>query len=412
MKNKLLLFILFLTIISCSNDKKEKEPANTSTTTEIPKEYITSDFRKNGIYSNLNLTTEAQWDSVNQLKHHSKPVPRHRLRKEYKTFGWHLYSSGSAYKSYNFSLLWGISYFSYQVNPETGSYKSIHQWKTTALIDSAKVHQCKVFLSVSNFGSKNNSKFLSNPKAQETLIDSLTSLLKLRDADGINIDFEGVPKKNKQAFSNFLINLSTKLHTSNPKYSISLALYAVDRNRIFDIKTINPYIDVYTLMGYDYYGSFSDQAGPISPLNSSKQWGENSVSHSIDYYLNEGVDPNNLIVGLPYYGGEWQTKTVSIPSKTDHFIKHYSYTRIKEILESNRLGIAYDTISSSAYSVFKSKEGKPKQIWFEDSLSLSHKYDWIKSKKLSGIGIWALGYDHGNTELWELLANKFGEKKE
>ncbi len=412
MKSKLLLSILFLTIIACGTDKKEKEPVNISNTSEISKEYTTSDFRKKGIHSNLNLTSEAQWDSINKLKHHYKLASKHHLRKEYRTFGWHLYSSGSAYKSYNFSLLWGISYFSYQVNPETGSYKNIHQWKTTALIDSAKIHQCKVFLSVSNFGSKNNSKFLSNPKAQETLIDSLTTLLKLRNADGINIDFEGVPKRSKQDFSNFLINLSTKLRASNSKYLVSLALYAVDQNKIFDIKTINPYIDIYTLMGYDYYGSFSDQAGPISPLNSSIQWGENSVAHSIDYYLDQGVYPNDLIVGLPYYGGEWQTKTVSIPSKTDHFIKHYSYTRIKEIIESNHVEVKYDTISSSAYSVFKDTEDNPRQIWFEDSISLSHKYDWIKSKKLSGIGIWALGYDHGNPELWHLLANKFGGEKE
>jgi spore germination protein YaaH len=52
------------------------------------------------------------------------------------------------------------------------------------------------------------------------------------------------------------------------------------------------------------------------------------------------------------------------------------------------------------------------QLWYDDSISLSHKYDWVKNKKLSGVGIWALGYDHGDTELWELLANKFGEKEE
>lgn len=35
------------------------------------------------------------------------------------------------------------------------------------------------------------------------------------------------------------------------------------------------------------------------------------------------------------------------------------------------------------------------------------KYDWIKEKQLGGVGIWALGYDNGHTELWKLLAQKF-----
>ncbi|MGE3801987.1 MAG: hypothetical protein AB7H80_13280, partial [Candidatus Kapaibacterium sp.] len=31
--------------------------------------------------------------------------------------------------------------------------------------------------------------------------------------------------------------------------------------------------------------------------------------------------------------------------------------------------------------------------------------------ELGGVGIWALGYDNGYTELWELLGMKFGKKK-
>ncbi len=32
-------------------------------------------------------------------------------------------------------------------------------------------------------------------------------------------------------------------------------------------------------------------------------------------------------------------------------------------------------------------------------------------KKIGGVGIWALGYDNGYTELWELIAEKFSEKE-
>jgi hypothetical protein len=39
--------------------------------------------------------------------------------------------------------------------------------------------------------------------------------------------------------------------------------------------------------------------------------------------------------------------------------------------------------------------------------SLRKKYDQVIRRNLAGIGIWALGYDDGYQELWDLLAEKF-----
>jgi spore germination protein YaaH len=344
------------------------------------------------------------------MTRHFKAASGYSIHKDYKTFGWHIFSKGSAYKSYNFSLLWGVSYFSYMVNAKTGSYDNIHQWKTTALVDSAKVNSCKVFLTVSNFGEKRNTEFLKNPKAQKTLADSLSVLLDLRKANGINIDFEGVSSKDKNEFNQFIVTLSDRLHKINPDYMVSVALYAVDYHKIFDIKTIDSSTDFYTLMGYDYYGGFSKHAGPVSPLKSSKLWGAHSVESSVDYYINEGIKPGKLIVGLPYYGDKWKTEDTPIPSKAENFLSHNMYSTTRELLDSKKYKISFDTISSTQYGIYEEK-GVMKQLWFDDSLSLSYKYDWIKHKKLAGVGIWALGYDHGHTELWELMANKFGQKQ-
>lgn len=412
----------FLTIIfatACSNGtKKESKSDIVSPNKDSINEYIGPNYAHHKQFSDYNFTTEKQWDSLNHISEHSNSLPRHNINKDYKTFGWHLYSKGSAYKNYNFSLLWGVAYFSYMVNAETGSYDNIHQWKTTALVDSAKVHNCKVFLTVSNFGEKRNAILLKNPKAQQTLADSLSALLRYRKADGVNLDFEGVSSENKKEFSDFIVTLSKRLRKANPDYMVSLALYAVDRNKIFDIKTIDSSIDFYTLMAYDYYGSYSEYAGPVAPLRSSDKWGMYSVEYSVDHYLNEGVTADKLIVGLPYYGDKWQTKNASIPGKVEKFLSHDSYSKIKRQLSlGNNKGdytedytLNFNTISATRYISYQNK-GVYKQLWFDDSLSLSYKYDWVKKKKLSGVGIWALGYDDGDTELWNLLANKFGQKE-
>ena len=47
------------------------------------------------------------------------------------------------------------------------------------------------------------------------------------------------------------------------------------------------------------------------------------------------------------------------------------------------------------------------QGWYDDSLSLSLKYDFAIENDLLGVGIGAMGYDGNNPELWELLSSKF-----
>ena len=389
--------LLFLTfIIGCK-------------TNNSPKEHISQQNLHEHLFGNSTFTQEKEWDSLHKISQSIVNHKKAKLNKNYRTFGWHLYSNGSAYKNYNFSLLWGISYFTYNVIPETGNYKSIHQWKTTALIDSAKANNCKVFLSVSNFGNTNNSTFLSNLKAQETLTNNLIELLALRKANGINIDFEGVAKKDKRKFTQFVIQLSEKLKKVNPNYMVSLCLYAIDWNNIFDIKSLNPHIDFYTLMGYDYYGSFSKTAGPVSPLKNSKTFGK-GLESSTQHYLNKGIKPKDLIIGLPYYGAEWDTYSNNIPSKVKSFKSHPPYKNIKRIyIDSLQNKVLFNTETASSYITIKNTNNTYKEIWFENEKSLSIKYDWIKANQLGGVGIWALGYDDGYSELWTLLSEKFSE---
>jgi hypothetical protein len=63
------------------------------------------------------------------------------------------------------------------------------------------------------------------------------------------------------------------------------------------------------------------------------------------------------------------------------------------------------------FHVYRDGSNRYRQVWYEDEKSLSKKYDWIIEKKIGGVGIWALGYDNGYTELWKLLADKFSRKE-
>ncbi len=401
--------IAVLIIVGCSDDKvvKTTDSKILTDTTKLKSQRYLHEKK----YEDITFNTEKDWDSLNTTTITKTLFKKGKVHPDIHTFGWHLYSNGSVWKNYNFSMLWGISYFSYSVEPETGSYKSIHQWKTTALIDSAKAANCKVFLSISNFGSKNNATFLDNRKAQSTLIDSVSRLLALRSANGINLDFEGVPKKSKSNFTKFIVQISKRLKQDNPNYHISLCLYAEDWNDVFDIKAIDAHIDFYTLMGYDYYGAFSKTTGPVTPFTSSEKFG-NGLQWSVQYYQNKGVQLDKLIVGLPYYGAEWYTKTSQPGAAVVKFRDHPPYRNIRKLyIDSLDIPVKFDSISASTYLVIKESANSYKQIFFEDEKSLSIKYDWIQKNKIKGVGIWALGYDDGYSELWDLLTEKFSEEQ-
>ena len=46
-------------------------------------------------------------------------------------------------------------------------------------------------------------------------------------------------------------------------------------------------------------------------------------------------------------------------------------------------------------------------MWYDDSLSLSLKYQFAKEQQLAGVGMWALGYDEGHDELWGAIESQF-----
>ena len=402
MRIYLITIVSLISLIGCNKDKTILFDNN---------RFISQRHLHEKRFGDLNLTTEQQWDSLNTISHEKTLLKKGKVHPDIRTFGWHIYSNGSSWKNYNFSMLWGLSYFSYTIQPETGNYKNIHQWKTTALIDSAKASNCKIFLSVSNFGNDNNTIFLKNSRAQKTLIDSVSNLLALRSANGINIDFEGVSKKNKKKFTEFIIEISGRLKQINPNYMISLCLYAEDWGNIFDIQAIDSHVDFYTLMGYDYYGGFSKTTGPVTPFNQSQKFGK-GLKSSIKYYKNKGVNLNKLIVGLPYYGAQWSTKKQNQGAIVSRFIDHPPYKNIRKYyIDSLQTPVGFDSISSSSYLIVKDQNKGYRQLFFEDKKSLAIKYDWIKKKQLGGIGIWALGYDNGYSDLWDLLTEKFSEEK-
>ena len=79
-----------------------------------------------------------------------------------------------------------------------------------------------------------------------------------------------------------------------------------------NINAMKNKVDYFVIMGYDYYWGGSTTAGPTDPLYNFVTSYNYTLTKSITHYLNKGCPPNKLILGLPYYGREYGTVSLSL----------------------------------------------------------------------------------------------------
>ncbi len=369
-------------------------------------------------YSQYHFKDEQKWDSLqialgNKLSnYHQKPTqtstlnPSCTLNK--KVFGWFPYWQGSTYTNFQWNLISDFCYFDYSVSPSTGNNtNSSYAWLTSNAVTTAKANGCKIHICATLFSG--HSTFWASSAAKTTFINNIISDLNARGGNGVNIDFEGMGASDKTPFTNFIIQLKTALQSANPNYELSIALYAVDWSTVFDIPALVPYVDNFIIMGYDYYWSGSSQAGPTDPLYNFQTSYNYTLSKSVTYYLSKGVPLNKLLLGLPYYGREWETTSNTIPSSTTG---NYSGSRTYTYVKTNSTGYYasankyWDQNSFTPVYIFQ-VAGNWRQCWIDDDYSMRRRFDFVNQRGIGGIGIWALGYDDGYTDFWQAIQDKF-----
>ena len=72
---------------------------------------------------------------------------------------------------------------------------------------------------------------------------------------------------------------------------------------------------------------------------------------------------------------------------------------------SESYGYSFDYLSNAPWFSYNTNNWQ--QCWYDDSLSISTKYQYAKEIDLKGVGIWALGYDEGRSELWGAINEQF-----
>ena len=318
-------------------------------------------------------------------------------------FGFYPYWA-PGFSQVRFEDLTHLAYFSLETD-ETGRVVNSRGWPNVPLISAAHQASVRVVLVCTLFDSSRLAALLSSSAARQTLIGNLREQVLLGGADGVNIDFEGMPVDQRGNLVTFMRDLSATLKAAIPGAHISIDTPAVDWSGAWDYAALAEACDALMIMAYDYHWSGSKNPGPVSPLWPSVVWGKYCVVSSIaDYLAKIGAGQSSkLILGVPYYGYDWPAQNDVL--NTGAVGTAVSRTYAASATGAVQYGWRWDENSSTPWYFYSSSV--PHQTWFEDAASLAQKYELVRQNALQGIGIWALTYDAGHMELWQQIENHF-----
>ena len=310
-----------------------------------------------------------------------------------RVYGYLPYWESIDLANYRWDLLSDVIAFSVGIGSD-GTIGNPHALPGAALVSAAHAHGVKVHLGATLFNSSGGSEiatFLGNSAARATAVQQLAALA--QGIDGLNLDFEFVPSTSKTAFTSFV----QQLHAAMPSgEELTIAMPSSTGYTGYDAAALSASTERLLLMEYDYHWRTAPTSGANSPLP--------SVETAVGTFL--AVAPAaKLAMGVPYYGYDWPTATTSPGSSTSGAGTTVLFSAV--FGKFSTYGRLWDSSSQTPWYRY-SASTQNHQGWVDDGESLALKYDYVNSKNLAGIMIWALGYDTGRTEAQDAIEAAFG----
>ena len=260
-----------------------------------------------------------------------------------------------------------------------------------ATVDWLKSQKYEVHPLVHNqFDSTLTSSFLSNTKAQTKFITALVDKSAKLGVKGINLDFESLSGKDRDAFTTFVRNLTDAAHAKQLTVSIDLPRGSVRWNHLtaFDHEKLANIVDYIITMTYDQYYSGSTEPGSVAGL----QWTEEGVVEFLSY----GIPRDKLILGIPFYVRDWKLDAQGKLVGNRALVMR----NIPELLATKKHTKVWDE-AFKQYKITYEEDGFTRVFWLEDDSTIAARLDIAKKYDLAGVAAWRMGHEY--SAIWETL---------
>ena len=211
---------------------------------------------------------------------------------------------------------------------------------------------------------------------RKALVEDL--LVAAGNYDGLQIDFENIPRRDGRNFLSFLAEL--RLGLKEKPFTVALpARTGRMSNDVYDYERIRPLVDRILVMAYDEHWSTSEP-GPVASMD----WCRNVADYSL-----RTVGREKLIMGIPFYGRAWGNIN---PSRA------YLYSGIESVMRENSVT---NPRRENGIPAFDYEASVSVKVYYEDDYSLSVRMDMYKTMGVTAIGFWRIGQE--SRGVWELI---------
>lgn len=234
----------------------------------------------------------------------------------------------------------------------------------------------------------NNSELLSRSVAQYIFYSCLY------DADGINIDYEGVSDADAAGLVEFTALMRNYTERQGLILSIDTLIpkpWTVE----YDRAALSKYVDYLAVMTYDEHYAGSPAAGSIA----SMPWVEEAVKETL-----KEIPAPKLLLGIPLYTRIW---TVDSAGK---IISNSTATMptVRDIVGSKQLTPKWLNKEKQYYVEYPNGVNTSK-IWIEDSRSIANRLNLVSKYKLAGAACWQI--NQGEDQIWDVFEGMLKEGK-
>ncbi|KAI7815437.1 chitinase [Rhyzopertha dominica] len=271
--------------------------------------------------------------------------------------------------------------------------------------------QLKILLSIGGAGNDVGYPIMvKTHENRKTFIKSILEYIVFYKVDGVDLDWEfpnedsAFDRKQKVHFTQLLGEIRAEINRQRSyKFLLSVAVAApvfiVDNS--YYVKYMNDYVDYINLMSYDFhfYTKYTPFTGINAPLYSSPDdvgyFAQQNINYSAHYWLQQGMERQKIIVGLPTYGHSFSlvnpsNNGINAPASGYGELGHLGFADFSEIcwfLTQNSIKPVFDMESKSPYAT-KYNEW----VSFDDVNSLTYKAEFIR-KNFGGAMVLSLNTD-------------------
>ena len=255
---------------------------------------------------------------------------------------------------------------------------------------------------VANSNNRQGGSFSALCKSEENMqkfADDCVAFMEEWGIDGIDLDWEfpglswsGAACDVSCDTDNYVRLVKKLRETFGDKYEISYAGYCFDKQsvtggyRYIDIKEMDKYVDYVNIMTYD----LDEAPHHHSALSDTRAYRD--CNRAVNAYLNAGVKPNKLVLGIPFYGRHsFSSSPTAVTYKSIITMDAKKYRRNKWDATANCPYV--ETMQGVFY------------MGYDNPKSIAAKGNWIRQKGMLGLMYWEYDQDDSKGTLRKAVWN-------